>query len=128
MAQQREGMPTWLSVYPVDQETSGLSPERPVFIDVGGGLGHQCAALKDKYPSLPGRVILQDLPHAIQAALSTPDVEKMEHDFFKRQPIKGRGWQSLLPFKHDLTYHQLQEQNTTTCVTSSMIIPTTNAW
>jgi O-methyltransferase domain len=82
-------MPTWLSVYPVEEETKSWSPERPVFVDVGGGLGHQCAALKGTYPELPGRVILQDLPHAIQVAMTTPGVEDTVHDFFQPQPVEG---------------------------------------
>jgi demethylsterigmatocystin 6-O-methyltransferase len=89
MMQQRQGMPTWLSVYPVEKETKSWSPEHPIFVDVGGGLGHQCAALKGKYPKLPGRVILQDLPPAIQAAITTTGVENTIHDFFRPQPIKG---------------------------------------
>lgn len=108
--QQREGMPTWLSVYPVEKETSNWSPDRPVFVDVGGGLGHQCAALKHKYPQLPGRVILQDLPHAIQTALPTPGVEKMEHDFFGPQPVKGK---SVSPGNHRLARSLTDHQRTT---------------
>jgi hypothetical protein len=65
MSQQREGMPTWLTVYLIEEETKTWAPDQPVFVDVGGGWGHQCAALKSKYPNLPGRVILQDVPYSI---------------------------------------------------------------
>ncbi|KAF7508283.1 hypothetical protein GJ744_009428 [Endocarpon pusillum] len=101
MMQQREGMPTWLTVYPVVRETKEWDPERPVFVDVGGGLGHQCAALKAKYPDLRGRVILQDLPHAIEAALSTPGVQNMVHDFFSPQPVKGAKYYYMRNILHD---------------------------
>lgn len=89
MAIQREGLPSWLSVYPVDEETKGWNPENPVFVDVGGGIGHQCLALKKKYPQLPGRVVLQDLPPALEHALAMQNVEVLVHDFFQPQPIKG---------------------------------------
>lgn len=89
MAARRKGMPTWLSVYPVEQYTEAWKPETPVYVDIGGGIGHQCAEFKAKYPNLPGRVILQDLPYSIENALSTPGVENMVHDFFQPQPIRG---------------------------------------
>ena len=88
MASRREGG-TWLSVYPVDEETKGWDPEAPVYVDMGGGIGHQCAELKAKYPELPGRVILQDLPYCIDHALPTPGVESTVHDIFQPQPVKG---------------------------------------
>ena len=89
MASRREAMTTWLDVYPVEQETKGWDPEAPVFVDVGGGIGHQCAELKDKYPKLPGKVFLQELPHCIDQAKPTSGVVNMVHNFFEVQPIKG---------------------------------------
>lgn len=89
MAVQREGLPTWLSVYPINEETKGWNPENPVFVDVGGGIGHQCLALKTKFPQLPGRVVLQDLPPALEHAIPMQNVEVLVHDFFEPQPIKG---------------------------------------
>jgi hypothetical protein len=85
----REPVLSWLSVYPVEQETQGLDPSRAVYVNIGGGVGHQCAQFKEKYPSVPGRVILQDMPHSIAKALPTPGVENMAHDFFQPQPIQG---------------------------------------
>lgn len=89
MAARRAGMPTWLSVYPIESETKGWNPELPVFVDIGGGIGHQCAELKGKYPKLPGKVVLQDLPHCIDHALPTPGVDNTVQNFFEPQPIKG---------------------------------------
>lgn len=90
MAVQCEGMPTWLSVYPIEEETKGLNPENPVFVDVGGDIGHQCLALKTKYPHLPGRLILQDIPPTVEKAIPMQDVEVLVHYFFQAQPIKGK--------------------------------------
>ena len=89
MAARRESMTTWLDIYPVEQETKDWNPEAPVFIDMGGGIGHQCAELKAKYPNLPGRVVLQELPHCIDQAFPTPGVENLVHDIFTSQTIKG---------------------------------------
>lgn len=91
MATQRKGMQTWLDVYPIGEETKSLRAEDDlvVFVDVGGGLGHQANAFKSKYPNLEGRVVLQDLPFVLERAVAKPDIEVMGHDFFKPQPIKG---------------------------------------
>lgn len=80
---------SWIQVYPVLKEATGCSADRALYVNVGGGVGHQCAEFKDTYPNLPGRVILQDLPHSILEALPTPGVENMAHDFFDIQPIQG---------------------------------------
>lgn len=62
-----------------------------LFVDIGGGVGHQCAALKAHLSKagFQGRVVLQDLPMAIEHALPTEGVEKTVFDFLGEQPIKG---------------------------------------
>lgn len=89
MALRRRPEPSWLSVYPVKEETKDWDPEAPVYVNMGGGIGHQCAQFKERFPDLPGRVILQDLRHSIDEALPTPGVENMVHNFFDPQPVKG---------------------------------------
>lgn len=92
MALRRKPELSWLSVYPVAREVKSWDAKdnsKVIYVNIGGGIGHQCKQFKEKYPDLPGRVILQDLPHSIAKALPTPGVENMEHDFFQPQPIKG---------------------------------------
>ena len=89
MSYRRKGMANWLDVYPVEQETKGWNPTDAVFVDIGGNIGHQCAELKAKYPDLPGKVVLQDLPQPINQALQTPGVLNMIYDAFDPQPVKG---------------------------------------
>lgn len=89
MALRRSPERSWIQIYPVFEKTLGWDPERPMFVDVGGSIGHQCAHFKKSFPGLPGRVILQDLEHSISKALPTPGVENMVHDFFELQPIRG---------------------------------------
>lgn len=89
MAAQRDGMPTWLDVYPVESEAKLQDPKLPLFVDLGGGLGHQAIAFKEKFPNLLGRVILQDIPATLEHAISHPGVEVMVQDFFHPQSIQG---------------------------------------
>lgn len=82
-------MPTWLDVYPVEEMARSPGPEEPLFVDVGGGLGHQCIALRERFPHLKGRVILQDIPQTLTHAIHHDEVEIMVQDFFQPQAIKG---------------------------------------
>lgn len=94
MALRRTAGVTWLGVYPVKQETEGWPADRAVFVNVGGGIGHQCAEFKESFPEVKGKVVLQDLAQSIERALPTPGVNNMVHDFFEPQPIQGE-WSSF---------------------------------
>ena len=89
MTAQRAGLPIWLDVYPFEELTKGVTPETPLFIDVGGGVGHQCLALKERFPDVQGRVVLQDRPEVIEHSLPIEGVEKEPYDFWTPEPIKG---------------------------------------
>jgi demethylsterigmatocystin 6-O-methyltransferase len=81
----------WLDVVPFDDTLQSKAfGNRPVFVDIGGSIGHQCARLISRYPKLSGRIILQDLPETIRNAPPINGVKAMVHDFFKPQPIKGK--------------------------------------
>ncbi|KAL9116884.1 MAG: hypothetical protein Q9187_006587 [Circinaria calcarea] len=136
MAARRKGMPTWLSVYPVEQDTKAWKSEAPVYVDIGGGIGHQCAEFKAKYPNLPGRVILQDLSYSIDNALSTPGVENMVHDFFQPQPVQEAKFYYMRGILHDFPDDKcrLILQNTigamgkdSLILIDDMVLPDTNA-
>lgn len=101
MGVQRQGMPTWLSVYPITEEAKGLTAEQTLLVDIGGGFGQQCALLKGVHPDLPGRVVNQDLPHAIGMAIPTPGVENNAHDFFTPQPEKEAKYYYMRNILHD---------------------------
>ncbi|KAG8159678.1 hypothetical protein KVR01_010315 [Diaporthe batatas] len=56
-------LPTLLDVVSFETEfAQDLRHDDVVFVDVGGGNGSQCVALKRAFPGLEGRVILQDQP------------------------------------------------------------------
>ncbi|KAK0712210.1 O-methyl transferase B [Apiosordaria backusii] len=109
MALRRQAELSWLTVYPVLEETKGLvDPNRALYVNVGGGIGHQCAQFREKYPDLPGRVILQDLPATIERALPTPGVENMAHDFFEPQPVKGAKFYFMRGVPHNHPPHKVK--------------------
>jgi hypothetical protein len=89
MALRRNPDSTWLSVYPVAEEAAAWPSEKPLYVNIGGGVGHQCAQFREKYPDLPGRIVLQDLPHSVAQALPTPGVENMAHNILEPQPVVG---------------------------------------
>lgn len=67
---------------------------RVALVDVGGGQGQSLKQIMDAHPELsPSRVVLQDLPDAIvivrESGVLPKEVVKMEHDFYKEQPVKG---------------------------------------
>jgi demethylsterigmatocystin 6-O-methyltransferase len=64
--------------------------EKPFFVDVGGGHGHQCIQLQEKHPNLHGRIILQDLPQAVDKLPPIDGIAIMTQDFFERQAIEGK--------------------------------------
>jgi demethylsterigmatocystin 6-O-methyltransferase len=63
--------------------------EKPFFVDVGGGYGHQCVHRREKYPNLHGRLVLQDLPQAVGQLPPIDGVKAMAQDFFEKQAIEG---------------------------------------
>jgi len=57
---------------------------------VGGGKGHATEKIREITKSIPGRVILQDLPAVIEDIDEPlPGVERVKYDFFTPQPING---------------------------------------
>ena len=87
----REGRKIWLEVYPFEKDIChNLTPETPLFVDIGGGIGVQCVTLRNRFPQTLGRIILQDLPQTLEHAMAGEGFEKMVHDFWTPQPIKGK--------------------------------------
>jgi demethylsterigmatocystin 6-O-methyltransferase len=84
---------TWLDAYDMPKHCEGSTDEDVIFVDIAGGIGHQCALLKGKYPELKGKVILEDLPMVTPQAIPTPGVENMGIDMWQGQPVKGEDTQ-----------------------------------
>ena len=100
MSGYRQGKSSWCDegFYPLTERIGqGLDPERPLLVDVGGGLGHDLLELRTKHPELSGRLILQDQADVIkQVGDSEKRIELVVHDFFTPQPVKGMP-QVILP-------------------------------
>ena len=83
----------WLEWFPLQTATlSGFSEKQSpyVFVDVGGGRGHEAHAVKTKFPTAPGIVVLEDLPEVIEDGSSIhPDIKKVKQNFFEENQIRG---------------------------------------
>ncbi|KAK6000901.1 hypothetical protein QM012_002984 [Aureobasidium pullulans] len=101
MTVQHMDMPTWLDMYPFKEAAMSTPPGKPLFVDVGGGFGHQSIALREKVLDAPGRIILQDIPATLQHAISHPGVEIMEQDFFKPQQVREASIYYMRHIIHD---------------------------
>jgi demethylsterigmatocystin 6-O-methyltransferase len=95
MVSQRVGLPMFLDVFDFEKEfASGADENTPVFIDVGGSVGHQCIAVRRRFPNLVGRNILQEREEVIEQVQKSPlpgfeGIEALAYNFFTPQPIKG---------------------------------------
>lgn len=77
------------------------SKKRQFLVDVGGGHGHQCVKLLQKYPSLSGRLTLEDLPEAIEKAPRKEGISYIAQDFFKPQICHGAKFYYMRRVLHD---------------------------
>ncbi|KAI2464645.1 putative O-methyltransferase [Annulohypoxylon bovei var. microspora] len=107
MSAYRAGKPSWIDpgFYPVSErlvEGFNASPscDGVMLVDVGGGLGHDIQELREKHPSLPGKLILQDRPEVI-STISGGSFQATAHDFFTPQPVKDARAYYLHSVLHD---------------------------
>ena len=99
----------WFEFYPVEHKLRAAG-DKPLLIDIGGGLGHDLIALKSKFPNLSGRLIVQDLPIVIENVKDLPSgIEAMQHDFFTPQPVKGAKAYYLRTVLHDWPDKQVRK-------------------
>jgi demethylsterigmatocystin 6-O-methyltransferase len=76
----------------------GSEKKRPFFVDVGGGHGHQCKQVLEKYPNLHGSLVLQDLAQAVDRLPPIDGVKVMAQNFFEKQAVQGKSFVSCLRF------------------------------
>lgn len=92
MTAYRAGKPSWVDpgFYPVAGRLIGgfnSNYSEAFLVDVGGGKGQDLHDLKEKYPQIPGKLILQDRA-AVISTVSDDIFEAIPHDFFTAQPVK----------------------------------------
>lgn len=94
MAARREGYQLQrFDIYPMADriESLAIGDKKQVLIcDVGGGQGHELAKLLARFPEVTGRLVLEDLESTFDGLSLTGKIEKLPHDFFQAQPVKGR--------------------------------------
>jgi hypothetical protein len=94
MIAQRNGHTSWLDFYPLEEqvvkEFNRKDSQAVLLVDIGGSMGQDILDIRHRYLSLPGRMILQDLPSTIDKVVPGTEMEAMAHDFFTPQPIKGK--------------------------------------
>ena len=95
LAVRRNGLNQWYEMFPMASvlgPNARRDPEAVLFVDVGGGKGHEARNLREAHPELSGRLVLQELPSMIDRLREDPPegVELMPYDFFTPQPIKGQ--------------------------------------
>jgi len=73
----------WFDFFPVEDKLRLASTSDTVLVDIGGGIGHDLIAFKQQYPSLPGKLILQEIPVVIDSIKDLPaGIDATKHDFF----------------------------------------------
>jgi hypothetical protein len=93
MALQKTGEEeSFVKSYPVGERLSISNPERVLFVDVGGGVGHQLLKFRERAGGLKGKYVVEDLPGVLAQANDLPEeVLKVGHDFFQPQPESVKG-------------------------------------
>lgn len=103
MGMYAQGRVRWMDhgFYPVQKQLidgAAIGDQDTLLVDVGGSFGHDLADFRRKWPHIPGRLVLQDLPEVVVSVKDLhPSIEVMAHDFFTEQPVKGMMAFSMWP-------------------------------
>jgi hypothetical protein len=93
MAGRRKGSMRWPDVFPIKtQLEQALSDDENsiLFVDVGGNQGHDLKLFQERVPDTKGRLILMDLPEAVNKITDPMNgIEVVPYDFFTPQRIEG---------------------------------------
>jgi demethylsterigmatocystin 6-O-methyltransferase len=100
-----DSVDSWVTSYPVEQTVDNFKPadDSALLVDIGGGFGQHSIAFKNKFPHLPGRIIVQDVPSTLAHAPMIDGIEFQVHDFFTPQLIQAAKFYYLRHIMHDWT-------------------------
>ncbi|KAK3173586.1 hypothetical protein OEA41_006918 [Lepraria neglecta] len=100
-----------IGTYPFETELSSLSAavvkqDRVFLVDIGGGQGRAMKELREAYPALKGKTVIQDLARVVDnipSGLLPPglDIHHQVHDFWAPQPIRNAGVYYMKRILHD---------------------------
>ncbi|KAJ5185532.1 Winged helix-turn-helix transcription repressor DNA-binding, partial [Penicillium cf. griseofulvum] len=95
----------WAEWFPVQDrliDEAMCDGSTPFLVDIGGGRGQDLKGLKLRYPQLPGPLVLEEMPWVIDETQDLDsDIQKVKHDFFSPQPVKGARAYYLKYILHD---------------------------
>lgn len=98
-----------VGIYPFGEELKAASDQamaedKPFMVDIGSSAGDTMKTIRQHFPELKGKMIVQDIPqviHHIPAGHLPPGIEPQVHDFWTPQPIKGAPVYYLRRILHD---------------------------
>jgi demethylsterigmatocystin 6-O-methyltransferase len=96
MYAQRSSVKNCFSTLALDEGVYGWPAEKLLFVDVGGGTGQQCVALRERWPDVKAKVLLQDLPSVVENVQLPEGIDVMAYDFFTKQPATGEDLRLLI--------------------------------
>ncbi|KAI9648455.1 hypothetical protein NHQ30_003089 [Ciborinia camelliae] len=80
---------SWLDIIPAETFLDGSDSSQPLVVDMGGNVGYDIEKFRRAYPDKAAQLYLQDRAAVIALSECPEPVNKMAHDFFQPQPIKG---------------------------------------
>ncbi|KAK0510697.1 hypothetical protein JMJ35_007129 [Cladonia borealis] len=99
---------SWMDVFPPDELIQGQTGwDVPLLVDIGGGIGTDVMEFRRRYPDVPGKVVLQELPAVLKSAKESEtrlvdlSIESQAYDFFLPQPVHGARIYFLSSVLHD---------------------------
>lgn len=100
-----DAVQSWVEDCPVKKWIGSFEAkdESALLVDVGGGFGQHSVFFKKKFPHLPGRLIVQDVPSTLAHAPKVEGIEFAVHDFFTEQPVRGAKFYYMRHILHDWT-------------------------
>ncbi|KAL4802204.1 S-adenosyl-L-methionine-dependent methyltransferase [Aspergillus unguis] len=90
-----QGRARWMDpgFYPVQEQLidgADIGKDDVLLVDVGGSFGHDLLEFRNKWPDVPGQLVLQDLDQVVASVKELrPSIKVTAHDFFTEQPVKG---------------------------------------
>ncbi|KAL9617509.1 MAG: hypothetical protein Q9160_007720 [Pyrenula sp. 1 TL-2023] len=92
---------SWLDIFPHERLLQTADPDTPLLVDVGGNVGHDMGRFYEAHPETAARLYLEDRPEVVKLSKVPNPVNKIGHDFFTPQPIKGARAYYLHGVLHD---------------------------
>ncbi|CAO2648033.1 Nn.00g089550.m01.CDS01 [Neocucurbitaria sp. VM-36] len=98
-----DAVQSWVSSYPAEKKIGNFKApgDSALLVDIGGGFGQHSVTFQKKFPHIPGRIVVQDIPSTLAHAPNINGIEFQAHDFFTPQPIQGAKFYYLRHILHD---------------------------